>query len=106
MVKRAYHNYWVYIVTNKPKGILYIGVTGGIDDRMERHVSGKGSGFTSKYKLKRLVYYEEFQFVEDAIRREKQLKNWRRDWKINLIEFTNPTWSDLWILKDPEPSSG
>ena len=52
MPKRAYHNYWVYIITNAPKGLLYIGVTGGIDDRMEKHVLGKGSSFASKYKLK------------------------------------------------------
>jgi len=93
-------------VTNKPKGILYIGVTGGIDDRMERHVEGIGSYFTSKYKLKRLVYYEEFQFINDAIHREKQLKNWHRDWKINLIEKKNPNWENLWKPLDPESSSG
>ena len=106
MSKRAYHNYWVYIVTNKPKGILYIGVTGGIDDRMERHVEEIGSYFTSKYKLKRLAYYEEFQFINDAIHREKQLKNWHRDWKINLIEKKNPNWENLWKPLDPESSSG
>jgi putative endonuclease len=55
MSNRVYHNYWVYILTNKPKGTLYIGVTGGIDDRMERHIIGEGSKFTSKYKLKMLV---------------------------------------------------
>ncbi|WP_115460567.1 GIY-YIG nuclease family protein [Winogradskyella aurantiaca] len=99
MVRRAYHNYWVYIITNKPRGTLYIGVTGGIDDRMERHKDGKGSGFASKYKLDLLVYYEEFQFINDAIAREKQLKNWHRDWKIDLIEKTNPDWKDLWNTK-------
>ena len=71
---RAYHNYWVYILTNKPRGTLYIGVTGGIDDRMERHIEGLGSTFTAKYKLKLLVYYEEFQYINDATAREKQLK--------------------------------
>lgn len=71
MVKRAYHNYWVYIITNKPRGTLYIGVTGGIDDRMERHISGEGSIFTKKYNLKYLVYYEEFKYINDAISREK-----------------------------------
>ena len=106
MVKRAYHNYWVYIVTNKPKGVLYIGVTGGLDDRMERHAEGEGSNFTAKYKLKKLVYYEEFQYVEDAIEREKQLKNWHRQWKINLIESVNPDWDNLWTPLDPETSSG
>lgn len=96
MVKRAYHNYWVYIITNKPNGVLYIGVTAGIDDRMIRHRTEEGSKFASKYKLKRLVYFEEFQYVNDAIRREKQLKNWHRQWKINLIEKENPNWDDLW----------
>ena len=96
MVKRAYHNYWVYILTNRPNGVLYIGVTGGIDDRMERHLKGEGSIFAAKYKLKRLVYYEEFQFIEDALKREKQLKNWHRQWKINLIESENPNWENLW----------
>lgn len=108
MSKRAYHNYWVYILTDKPKGTLYIGVTGGLDDRMERHIKGKGSNFTNKYKLKILVYFEEFQYIEDAIKREKQLKNWHRQWKINLIESSNPNWKDLWkpLGLDPETSSG
>ena len=105
MVKRAYHSYWVYIITNKPMGVLYIGVTGGLDDRMERHNGGKGSFFASKYKLKILVYYEEFQYIEDAINREKQLKNWHRDWKINLIESVNPNWDSLWKPLDSETSS-
>jgi len=108
MPKRAYHNYWVYILTNKPNGTLYVGVTGGIDDRMERHFKGEGSAFTTKYKLKILVYFEEFQYVEDAIKREKQLKNWHRQWKINLIKSSNPNWENLWkpLGLDPETSSG
>ena len=106
MSKRVYHNYWVYIITNKPKGVLYIGVTGGIDDRMERHVEGKGNSFASKYKLIQLVYFEEFQYIEDAIAREKQLKNWHRQWKINLIEKDDPDWKNLWKPLDPETSSG
>lgn len=96
MAKRAYHNYWVYILTNRPNSTLYIGVTGGLDDRMGRHIAGEGNSFSAKYKLKRLVYFEEFQFVNDAIKREKQLKNWHRQWKINLIEEENPNWDDLW----------
>ena len=99
MPKRDYHNYWVYIVTNKPNGTLYIGVTGGIDDRIERHKNGEGCIFTSKYKLHKLVYFEEFQYIDDAIKREKQLKNWHRQWKINLIEEENPNWNDLFELK-------
>ena len=63
---------------------------------MERHVASEGSAFTSKYNLKVLVYYEEFQDIQDAIAREKQLKNWHRQWKINLIEMGNPNWTDLW----------
>jgi putative endonuclease len=95
-MRRAYHNYWLYILTNKPYGTLYIGMTGGLDDRIERHLTGAGSSFAKKYKLKWLVYYEEFQYVNDAIKREKQLKNWHRQWKINLIEKHNPTWENLW----------
>ena len=106
MVKRAYHNYWVYILTNKPRGTLYIGVTGGIDDRMERYAIGEGSKFASRYNLTILVYFEEFQFIEEAISREKQLKNWHRDWKINLIEKDNPNWNQLWKPLDPEINSG
>ena len=100
MPKRDYHNYWVYIVTNKPNGTLDIGVTSGIDDRIERHKNGEGSVFTTKYKLHSLVYFEEFQFIDDAIKREKQLKNWHRQWKINLIEEKNPNWDDLWIVRE------
>ncbi len=96
MPRRAYHNYTVYILTNKARGVLYIGVTGGLHDRMERHIAGEGSVFTRKYKLHRLVYFEEFQYINDAIAREKQLKNWHREWKINLIEASNPNWEDLY----------
>lgn len=76
---------------------------------MERHNNEEGSRFTSKYKLKMLVYYEEFQYVNDAIAREKQLKNWHRQWKINLIEKDNPKWKNLWRplgSVDPEMNSG
>lgn len=86
---------------------MYIGVTGGIDDRMERRIEGLGSTFTAKYKLKLLVYYEEFQYINDATAREKQLKNWHRQWKINLIEAENPNWENLWkpLEIDPETLS-
>ena len=96
----------VYILASQRNGTLYIGVTGGLDDRMERHANEEGSKFTSKYNLKILVYYEEFQFINDAIVREKQLKNWHRQWKINLIEVSNPNWENLWKPLDPETSSG
>jgi putative endonuclease len=105
MAKRDYHNYWVYIITNKPNGTLYIGVTGGLHDRMERHIDEEGSIFSSKYKLKTLVYYEEFQYINDAIAREKQLKNWKREWKISLIEESNPSWNNLYKRLDSETNS-
>ncbi|PRP66015.1 GIY-YIG nuclease family protein [Nonlabens agnitus] len=95
MAKRWFHNYTVYILTNKKNGVLYIGITGGLEDRLRRHRLGEGSYFTKKYKAHRLVYFEEFQLVHDAIAREKQLKNWHRQWKINLIESENPDWNDL-----------
>lgn len=89
------HKYWVYIITNKPEGVLYIGVTGNIDKRMVQHSEGKGSAFTKRYNLKQLVHLEEFQYINDAIKREKQLKSWRRQWKIDLIKKENPDWDDL-----------
>ena len=73
---------------------------------MERHTKGEGSLFTSKYKLTNLVYQEEFQYINDAIAREKQLKNWHREWKINLIGKVNPDWNQLWKPLDPEINSG
>ncbi|ARN78586.1 excinuclease ABC subunit C [Nonlabens spongiae] len=101
MPKRSFHNYSVYIMTNKPNGVIYIGVTGGLEDRVARHKLGIGSRFTSKYNCNKLVYFEDFQYINDAINREKQLKNWRRSWKIDLIEKDNPEWKDLsngWAL--------
>lgn len=105
MPKRDYHNYWVYIISNKPRGVLYVGFTGGLDDRMEKHIAGKGRRFANRYKLKCLVYFEEYSYVNDAIKREKQLKNWHRDWKINLIEQENPNWDNLYMPLDSETSS-
>ncbi len=101
MPKRSFHNYSVYIMTNSRHGVIYIGVTGGLDDRVARHKLGIGSVFTKKYNCNLLVYFEDFQYINDAIKREKQLKNWRRSWKINLIEKDNPEWNDLsngWAL--------
>ena len=95
MPHRSYHNYSVYIMTNKPHGVLYIGMTGGLEDRVARHKLGIGSSFTTRYKCKLLVYHEDLQYVADAIAREKQLKTWRRGWKIALIEKDNPDWQDL-----------
>ena len=88
-------SYYVYILASKKHGTLYIGVTNNIRARLELHRSGRGSEFVKKYGVTRLVYIEEYGAPEEAIRREKQLKNWHRDWKIRLIEEDNPDWSDL-----------
>ncbi|HEY9092426.1 GIY-YIG nuclease family protein [Parasphingorhabdus sp.] len=85
----------VYIVTNKPNGTPYIGVTSNLMQRIHQHREGIVPGFTRKYLLKRLVYFEQFGTMELAIAREKQLKNWHRPWKINLIEAANPQWRDM-----------
>ena len=87
--------YWTYIIASRPYGTLYVGVTNGLIRRVEQHRAGTGSSFTRKHKVHRLVWYEEFVDVRDAIQREKSLKEWPRQWKINLIERTNPHWEDL-----------
>jgi putative endonuclease len=78
-------------------GTLYIGVTNDLERRMIEHKSKLVEGFTSKYSLTKLMYFESFQYVNDAIKREKQLKNWNRQWKIDLIEEENVDWVDLSI---------
>jgi len=86
--------YYIYMMASK-FGTLYIGVTGHLETRVAQHKSQEGSGFTSKYKCTKLVYYEEFQYIDQAILREKQLKRWRRDKKEYLINQINPDWMDL-----------
>ncbi len=86
---------YVYFLSNKPFGVLYIGVTGNLLGRMMQHRSGVIEGFTKKYNLKQLVYYEQFQYIEDALWREKSLKKWKRIWKLELISKHNPSWRDL-----------
>jgi putative endonuclease len=100
--------YYVYILTNKERGVLYIGVTNNLERRIIEHKSGTFDGFTKKYNLKKLVYFEQTEDVQSALSREKQLKNWHRDWKISLIESSNKKWEDLFsqIMGDPETSSG
>ena len=85
----------VYIVTNCPHGVLYIGVTSDLTKRVWQHRSGDVAGFTKRYNCQRLVWFELFGEMESAIAREKQLKNWRRDWKLNLVKESNPDWRDL-----------
>ena len=87
--------YWVYILASRLNGTLYIGVTNNLPTRLEQHRSGRGSEFVKKYGVRRLVHVETFASLQEAIAREKQLKNWHRDWKIRLIEEDNPDWSDL-----------
>ncbi len=82
-------------MTNKRNTTLYTGVTNNLAERMYQHKNKLVKGFTSKYNINKLVYYEEFGNAYDAICREKQLKNWHRQWKIDLIEGVNPDWRDL-----------
>jgi putative endonuclease len=89
------HPYYVYIMSNIHRTVLYIGVTNDIMIRVAQHKSGKGSIFTEKYKCHYLLYFEEFQRVQEAISREKQLKNWKRIWKHELIRENNPELKDL-----------
>jgi putative endonuclease len=85
----------VYILASKPYGTLYIGVTSNLVGRIWQHREGTTGGFTSRHAVYTLVRYEMFGGMEEAIAREKQLKNWHRQWKINLIESENPDWHDL-----------
>jgi putative endonuclease len=87
--------YHVYILASRRHGTLYIGVTNDLRSRIELHRLGLGSEFVKRYSVHRLVYTEPYENVEDAIRREKQLKRWNRDWKIRLIEEDNLEWKDL-----------
>jgi len=87
--------YYVYILANKRNGTLYIGVTNNLEARMYQHKNGIGSKFTSKYSVDMLMYYEETDDIGEAIHREKQLKKWKRAWKMSLIEESNPSWKDL-----------
>lgn len=89
------HKGFVYIMASKRNGTLYIGVTNNLARRVAEHKAGINKGFTSRYNVKRLVYYECFTSFQSAIAREKQLKEWNRAWKIALIEEANPSWRDL-----------
>ena len=91
---------YIYIMTNKKYGTLYIGVTSNLIKRVYEHKNSFIDSFTSKYNLKKLVYYEVFDDINEAIKREKQLKKWKRVWKIELIDKFNPTWKDLYLYLD------
>ena len=89
--------YWVYILANKRGGTLYVGVTNSLERRIAEHKAKEVPGFTKWYGVDRLVYFQGFGEVTAASRYEKQLKRWRRAWKIRLIEAENPEWSDLYL---------
>ena len=95
-------NCYVYIITNFKNTVFYIGVTRNLQRRISEHKSGTIKGFSERYQLKKLIYFEEYSNITDAIKREKQLKNWHRSWKINLVKSMNPRFIDL----DPEINSG
>ncbi len=89
---------WVYILASKKNGTLYIGVTNNLVRRIYEHREGMAQGFTKRYEIKRVVYFEEHSTMPLAVQREKNLKHWVRAHKIELIESINPDWKDLWPL--------
>ena len=86
---------YVYILASKPYGTLYAGTARDLITRVSQHKSGHGSGFTAKYNVTKLVWFDGFEDLATAIVFERRLKRWRRDWKISLIERDNPNWADL-----------
>ena len=91
-------NYYVYILASKRNGTLYIGVTSDLKKRVFEHKNNIVEGFTKKYKVHNLVYYEQTKDIKSAIEREKRLKKWKRIWKLSLIKKDNPDWKDLYNL--------
>jgi putative endonuclease len=91
----ANHSYWVYMMSNKTRSTLYIGITDNLERRVSQHRAGKIAGFTQQYHCTHLVYFEHFRDVRSAIAREKQLKGWRREKKNVLIAKKDPHWNDL-----------
>jgi len=88
--------YYIYILASKKNGTLYVGVTSDLVRRIYEHRNDLAEGFTQKYSIHNLIYFESTESVESAIKREKQLKKWNRAWKISLIERSNPEWNDLY----------
>ncbi len=99
----ASKSYFIYIITNFTNTPFYIGVTNNLERRIYEHRQELVDGFSKKYKLKKLVYFEEYTDIQNALEREKQLKNWHRDWKLNIIKKMNPDFRDL--LEDAEINS-
>ncbi len=102
--------YYVYILTNKKLRPLYIGATNNLERRIFEHKTGEFEGFSNNYNLKILLHFEEYEYVRDAIKKEIQLKNWYKEWKLDLIQKTNCSFVDIaedWFTDlDPETSSG
>ena len=88
--------YWVYILANKPGGTLYVGVTNNLIRRVYEHREGLADGFTKRYGIRTLVYFEAHEAIAVALQREKNIKHWSREWKIDLIVASNPEWRDLY----------
>ena len=102
-------SYYVYILTNASRRVMYVGVTNNLENRVAEHRSSRGGDFTRRYRVDTLVYAEEYRYVEDAIFREKELKGWRRSKKDAFVEASNPSWADLLevtLVKDPSLRSG
>jgi putative endonuclease len=102
-------SYYVYILTNASRRVMYVGVTNNLENRVAEHRSDRGGDFTRRYHIDTLVYAEEYRYVEDAIAREKELKGRRRSKKDALVEASNPSWADLLevtLVKDPSLRSG
>ncbi len=97
--------FYIYMMTNRSRVVLYIGVTNSLVRRVWQHQNGDVAGFTKGYRLNRLVYYESFNDPRDAISREKELKGWRRSKKNALVETLNPKWADLSAMLD-QPARG
>ena len=87
---------WVYVVSNRPDGVLYTGVTSDLSRRIFEHREGRSKGFTQRYGLKRLVLTEFYEDIRNAIQRESNMKHWPRAWKVRLIHVANPEWRDLY----------
>ena len=99
-------SYFVYILASKRNGTLYIGVTSNLLKRVDQHKNNLVEGFTAKYGVHQLMYYQRYRNVNEAIKREKRMKKWNRQWKIGLIEKANPEWRDLFDgLVEAEPST-
>lgn len=89
------HAYYVYILTNIKRNVMYVGVTNDLERRIADHCDGRGGAFTRKYRVNTLVHVGEFQYIDEAIAREKEIKGWRRSKKNALVQASNPTWADL-----------